>query len=706
MGTNGREMGCCPDAEELGDWDDVGENGEPVNTMRKPWPELTTMQKFGLVTKAAQAFYAPIAMIIATTAIASALNLLTSVANDVASVGAQFESQPIVDMKLLSGDKCPDGYFPMKNQERFKKVGYSNELDTAFTSSWPGTRTWCKCGAGGVAKDKCKANQKFDVRDASTVGCVYKDKTFKDAAGSCQENQTNAGCHTIRGQGEVALTKLPEYWPATLPVFNATADPNGTAPTFPTSAIPGKLLCIKRAGPKLVDLKIATKAADCASPKVKCGAICWDPKDSKPNACPVAAWIYTSNGGGRNVHSTSAASYQPLMNIVLGPGTPCIGASFGAGFDPALPSQSIDAPNNMVDNTVASGAFPNGECKSGSKKDREETASSGLDTRYGALASIDQYSLFSANGVAANGVEDKADVKASADKGLNMYNTYSNVENKPMSAGTTSLWQLSGRQGIEWTASCDASKETSRKTLVNYMPDIESLGDNQSGLLVTQILFGLIISGIIVPIMICMNLFQKDQDVPCVPGKGAEETKNIKVITDVSKTVSQVLIFFYLSGSLGSTGTLLGVFDEYAKAKCSDAVTIKAITEFADMVKQVHAANNSALTQVIISLALAVLGFIYDYMTGCKKGADFKIMVNPPANMVKKEKEKEEADKGKKSGCCNGGSVDDDHVSPADDEGGDKPSDAEEERPEEERAQEQPAEGGHLEEERREEEAV
>merc|ERR1711871_1747072 len=649
MGTNGREMGCCPDAEELGDWDDVGENGEPVNTMRKPWPELTTMQKFGLVTKAAQAFYAPIAMIIATTAIASALNLLTSVANDVASVGAQFESQPIVDMKLLSGDKCPDGYFPMKNQERFKKVGYSNELDTAFTSSWPGTRTWCKCGAGGVAKDKCRANQKFDVRDASTVGCVYKDKTFKDAAGSCQENQTNAGCHTIRGQGEVALTKLPEYWPATLPVFNATADPNGTAPTFPTSAIPGKLLCIKRAGPKLVGLKIATKAADCASPKVKCGAICWDPKDSKPNACPVAAWIYTSNGGGRNVHSTSAASYQPLMNIVLGPGTPCIGASFGAGFDPALPSQSIDAPN---------------------------------------------------------GVEDKADVKASADKGLNMYNTYSNVENKPMSAGTTSLWQLSGRQGIEWTASCDASKETSRKTLVTYMPDIESLGDNQSGLLVTQILFGLIISGIIVPIMICMNLFQKDQDVPCVPGKGAEETKNIKVITDVSKTVSQVLIFFYLSGSLGSTGSLLGVFDEYAKAKCSDAVTIKAITEFADMVKQVHAANNSALTQVIISLALAVLGFIYDYMTGCKKGADFKIMVNPPANMVKKEKEKEEADKGKKSGCCNGGSVDDDRVSPADDEGGDKPSDAEEERPEEERAQEEPAEGGHLEEERREEEAV
>ena len=80
--------------------------------------------------------------------------------------------------------------------------------------------------------------------------------------------------------------------------------------------------------------------------------------------------------------------------------------------------------------------------------------------------------------------------------------------------------------------------------------------------------------------MICMNLFQKDQGVYCVPGKGAEETKNIKIITDVTKTVSQDFCFIYLTASLGSTRSMLGIFDAYAAAKCSDAITIKAITDF------------------------------------------------------------------------------------------------------------------------------
>ena len=165
-------------------------------------------------------------------------------------------------------------------------------------------------------------------------------------------------------------------------------------------------------------------------------------------------------------------------------------------------------PNNIVSNDVANADFPNGNCRSGSKEDRKKTSSGGLDTRFVSFVSIDQYSLFSANGVAGNGLEDKADVMALADKGHNIYNNYAAVamdkegkEGDPTSIdATTSVWELSGRTGIEWTTSCDDNPKTSRANLIDYLDEVKEMGAQQENLANFQWVFGLLIVGILIPV--------------------------------------------------------------------------------------------------------------------------------------------------------------------------------------------------------------
>lgn len=218
----------------------------------------------------------------------------------------------------------------MKNQTRFPAIGDSSEIDTSFTGAWPGTSAFCKCGAAGIGPTECSANPHYDVRNVSTEGCkeataqmIYTDEPVK-----CNDTVKAAGCVDIPQVKSIVLEKLPDYWPAKLPpfdpnAFNATEDPNGTAPTAPTSpttATPGKMLCIKRSGPKLVDLKLADAATDCASPLVKCGAICWNPKDSHaPASCPMTSWSVTSADGNVTTTYSSAAGSGQVRTCIPSP---------------------------------------------------------------------------------------------------------------------------------------------------------------------------------------------------------------------------------------------------------------------------------------------------------------------------------------------------------------------------------------------------
>ena len=81
--------------------DTEGTDGQPVDSKRKPWAELTCKQKLMMIFTLASACWAPIGAIWATAAIGGALALLSSVANDVASVGAQFQVCNLIEM-----DRC------------------------------------------------------------------------------------------------------------------------------------------------------------------------------------------------------------------------------------------------------------------------------------------------------------------------------------------------------------------------------------------------------------------------------------------------------------------------------------------------------------------------------------------------------------------------------------------------------------------------
>ena len=70
--------------------------------LRKPWAELTCKQKLTMSFTLASAGWAPVGAIIATVAITGALALLSSVANDVASVGAQFQVCNLIDMDRVA----------------------------------------------------------------------------------------------------------------------------------------------------------------------------------------------------------------------------------------------------------------------------------------------------------------------------------------------------------------------------------------------------------------------------------------------------------------------------------------------------------------------------------------------------------------------------------------------------------------------------
>ena len=138
-----------------------------------------------------------------------------------------------------------------------------------------------------------------------------------------------------------------------------------------------------------------------------------------------------------------------------------------------------------------------------------------------------------------------------------------------------------------------------------------------------------------------MNLCQKNQDVPCVPGEGVTEARNINIGKGVCGGFASLIKLSLLTSSLASTATLLGIFDEFVKADCSDAVTIKALSEFALVVKAVHNANTTALYMDILTLIMSVIGWVIDLKAGCKP--DFTVMINPPAShdlaVLKKQQE-------------------------------------------------------------------
>merc|ERR1712167_26610 len=142
----------------------------------------------------------------------------------------------------------------------------------------------------------------------------------------------------------------------------------------------------------------------------------------------------------------------------------------------------------------------------------------------GTSTTFDQWSVFSANGVGANGVENGVATNAR----LFVYNDWSTSSDIRM--GDATPWVLAYRSGIYWKKECSAEGGNARKKdVVDNMDPVASLLQLQWALLMVQILIGMLILGCAVPGVTLYNMFSPKQDVPCVPGEGAEEFKRISI---------------------------------------------------------------------------------------------------------------------------------------------------------------------------------
>lgn len=93
------------------------------------------------------------------------------------------------------------------------------------------------------------------------------------------------------------------------------------------------------------------------------------------------------------------------------------------------------------------------------------------------------------------------------------YNTSSDVD-----------WQISYRHEIFWDEHCKAG---SIIDLSQNLHPVRKMTGYQSSLLILNGIFGLGILGILLPAITIQHVAKKDRDLPCIPGKGDEEKKNL-----------------------------------------------------------------------------------------------------------------------------------------------------------------------------------
>ena len=149
----------------------------------------------------------------------------------------------------------------------------------------------------------------------------------------------------------------------------------------------------------------------------------------------------------------------PIVNVVLSRGKPCYGYDGGDGQ--GYPKQDFSAIPNL--NETDNGWSDTDRCGYKSTRTTKESKATGIDERYTPVASIDQWSLYSANGINSNGVTTKPGVNGT-DAERTMYNPWKAVGKAKMAAlpEEASVWTLATRGGIYWKPECTAKADRQR----------------------------------------------------------------------------------------------------------------------------------------------------------------------------------------------------------------------------------------------------
>ena len=563
-------------------------DAESGTSYRKPYDRLTTMQK-------AKVWWFPLAMVIFALVsnafefyqIYTANFLFQTVANDVVDVAGVWESSVVVD--VAASASCAAGYAPLDAFSSWDP--FKVQANRQLYVRWEGTSEACLCG-------QCSSPQ-LDPR--STAGsCTWSwqggSESHSTSVGSCSVNATKAGCTSLSSVGARSLTRLPA---GTIQGTDALGLPTASSTMSGTALT----LCIKRAGPAFQSLTAVGSGGSCGGGTLKCGGICF-PASANGGLCPVTNFAYNTTNGSLTVTRASSADGEnvlPIINVVLAPGTPCIGRQGHDGFDNPPSTWPF---NNQGPSSSA------GACK-------REFNYRGTDSRYKSVAELSQWSLFSANGI-GSAMDAGYRWKGSAyswpsPDDLTMYNS-------PTS--TTTKWKVLRRNAIYWKHDCELTHEDFQGTV----PRVVEARDAQTLLVWIHGIFGLFIVGCIFPCIVSIQLMEADQDLPCCPGSGLEEVRNINLFKMAIALVSNIVKIVYMNVALAAIAATKSLFYRLAGAGCTgDDVTKDTLDLIGPMMDEIEAKNTSAITTMAISIFFTIVMVANDARTGFRVPQDIML---------------------------------------------------------------------------------
>ena len=440
-------------------------------------------------------------------------------------------------------------------------------------------------------------------------------------SGTCNATSLAHSCVTIPEAEGIDLVKVPNVW--------------GYISQTPAEGVVGSYFCVRRAAKAWKDYSITSKATDCADSEVFCGTFCFDKKEID-GKCPVESFDIVQNaalskGVTVNRLSSSATTASganstatPVVNVVLGRGRPCYGHNGGEGM--GYPKQSFSAIPNLKE--ADNGWTDKGQCSYKNTGTTEESKATGVDTRYQESARFDQWSLYAANGVAANGVETKVGV-VGTDTNYTMYNPYLAVNSGAtnVNAGDASMWMLATRGGLYWKPECAADATKQRGDVTENKDPITQLVNLHYWLMFTQGFFGLFIVGIVLGITTLYSMHSPNQDCPCVNGEGGLELQRISKFKTICGTISNVIkvpVLLFCVSVTGAAGSIFARFNGCA----GDEISNRSFESISEMIMAADAADTRALYIDLATLLYTLIMSVMAWRKGCKP--NYAIMRQPP----------------------------------------------------------------------------
>lgn len=507
----------------------------------------------------------------------------TSEFNDVIT---NWETPPITDFYFTSTSTCESGYTALK------------------TPTWPGTYSGaCACANGAYSN----AEGEYQV---------------SSAFGSCDVNQTDAGCVS---QPAIGAIELDEWHKSTI--------------------------CYKQEGaPQLLS---ATKERPAAKNNAECAA--------GYSACGSG-----STAGDRTTCVKSTQTKCPLTNLEATT-TADGGATAPSGF--SLGHATVDKNTTWwyADAVTTSGFMPivemklalydptgkRGECFQDETKQHKYTSSADsydytnnypsecgrVDKRWELLESQTEaeflWSNFrDENECSGSSMGETADYLADGsircDGGANTYFTDSNCQVADGTSGTSASfgtagcgssdtvcknvmyqsncgalrrwasqgsehWAVLFRREIYWKPTCDVSKVD----LKAIQQPVEDAASTLLANMIVCIIVNLVI-GIFFPVCFMMNLHYND--VPCIPNDGDDEKQLIDYIKKYLGLLFHVVKVIPAIVALSTFATISGALNRAATSGCQDDDDVRTYQTFETMSEQVETSNAAIFTQAISDL--------------------------------------------------------------------------------------------------------